>query len=226
MESVLKDFILYPKAGMEKPVTAQAHQYCLEVPWQYVLEGSGVIMELIKTDPERKTDMKKIPFISIACTLLAAVFLMPAHGHGQAGGKAGYTKHFSGSAFRITEKGKFSIEVLPDEREYPIGKGVVGIVIHDYRDEDIEGAELKLTVWNDKGQDLTTRPLVKEKGGGLYTVANLDLRRDGSWELRIRVSKGALEDGTTFVFPADLKEGKPAGKYDQESAGLPPKKSR
>lgn len=130
-----------------------------------------------------------------------------------------FTKHFNESLFTITEKGEFSIEILMDEKEYKIGKDVIGIVIHNARDEDVEGADLAVTARTPDGQAISGSPVVKEKGDGLYTVSNLDLKREGRWELRVAVKKKSIEDSALFVFPDVTKEHIPAGKYDARGSG-------
>jgi hypothetical protein len=41
-------------------------------------------------------------------------------------------------------------------------------------------------------------------GRGLYSVRNIDLQREGEWELRIKVKKGDSEDEAVFFF-TDVK---------------------
>lgn len=130
-------------------------------------------------------------------------------------GKTKFTKHFNESLFNITEKGEFSIEILLDEKEYKIGKNVIGIVIHNKHDEDVEGADIKITLLGEKGRDITGSPAIKEKGEGLYTVANLDLKREGRQELKIKVKNKNITDGAVFVFPDVAKEKLPTGKYTE-----------
>lgn len=127
---------------------------------------------------------------------------------------AAFTKHFNESLFKVTENRLFSIEILMDDKEYRIGKNVIGVVIHDARDEDVEGAEIDLTLRDGLGQDIAVTPLVKDKGDGLYTVANVDPRRGGKFELRMKVKKKNNEDSAIFIFPDVLERKMPAGKYD------------
>jgi hypothetical protein len=74
-------------------------------------------------------------------------------------GKANFTKHFNESLFRITEKEEFSVEVLLDDKEYNIGKGVLGIVVHDKNDNDVKFADIKISY-----KDMKEAPVVTEKG--------------------------------------------------------------
>ncbi|MBI5639894.1 MAG: hypothetical protein HZA17_05655 [Nitrospirae bacterium] len=135
---------------------------------------------------------------------------------GTVAGKTEFTKHFSESLFLVTDKGEFSLELLPDEKEYKIGKDVIGLVIHNSHDEDVEGA--KLTITAEPAADNAKEPVIKDKGEGLYTVANLNIRREGIWYLKIQVKKKAVEDSAVFHFPAALSRPLPAGKYEPGKA--------
>ena len=85
-------------------------------------------------------------------TLISATFLVVlvlglmnavplcAHEDQVSGEKVTFTKHFQETLFDITEHAAFSVEVLLNDKEYKIGKGVVGMVIHDDKDSDVKGA--------------------------------------------------------------------------------------
>lgn len=155
--------------------------------------------------------------INILCKLLTVSLLLfcvtdNANSDSRDNKKAKFTKHYNETLFRVADKGDVSIEILLDEKEYKIGKNVIGIVIHDKHDEDLEGAKIEVTVSASEGgsQQMT----VKEKGDGLYTAAGVDLKRDGRWELRIKVKKKNIEDSAVFVFPDVTKVSMPVGKYD------------
>jgi hypothetical protein len=130
------------------------------------------------------------------------------------GDAVAFTKHFNGSLFKITEKALFSVEILLDEKEYKIGKNVIGVVIHNKDDEDVEGADIVISLRDDQGQTMAASPAIREKGDGLYTVANLELQRKGKWELSIAIKKKKNEDSVTFVFPDVVEKRMPAGKYE------------
>ncbi|RPI38157.1 MAG: hypothetical protein EHM54_01190 [Nitrospiraceae bacterium] len=159
------------------------------------------------------------PFLSGIATMILGLCLLAggaAYAHGDIGesGKRIFTKHFMGSLFDITAKANYSIEVLLDEKEYPIGKNVVGIVVHNANDEDVTGAEIAIDYRNpDTGENLSLSPEIKEKGEGLYTVAHLELAKEGRRKLTIRVKKGSIEDSVQFLFPEALKDLRPAGRY-------------
>ncbi|MEK6599895.1 MAG: hypothetical protein AABY52_06110, partial [Deltaproteobacteria bacterium] len=127
-------------------------------------------------------------------------------------GKAKFTKHFNESLFRITEKEEFSIEVLLDDKEYKIGKGVIGIVVHDKNDDDVKIADIKISY-----QDMKESPVVTEKGHGVYVVSNLNIKREGKWELNIKLKQYRKKDEATFTFPDALNKLLPAGEYSSDT---------
>ncbi len=125
-----------------------------------------------------------------------------------------FTKHFNKTLFDITGRADYSIEVLPDDSEYPIGKKVVGVIVHDAQDNDVKGAELKITMKNLATGQYAAGPFtVLDKKNGLYIVSGLDLRKEGRWELSITVKKGGVSDGVKFILPKALKERVPKGRY-------------
>jgi hypothetical protein len=127
-----------------------------------------------------------------------------------------FTKHFNESLFNITDKGLFSVEILLDDREYPkLGKDVIGIVIHNQYDKDVEGAAIKITAIPE-GQARATEPIIKDRGDGLYTVSNINLKKSGKWELRIDVRKAEFEDSASFRFPDVLNTPLHKGKYSAD----------
>lgn len=152
-------------------------------------------------------------FAIVRCFIVAALMCVmfvpgPAAMAGESGvaGKQKFTRHFQQSLFGVTEHTLYSTEVLLDDREYNIGKNVVGIVVHNARDEDVKGAELVIAHKNlSTGENAPGRAMVADKGNGLYIISGLDLRRKGRWELAITVRKGGIEDSVKFVLPDALK---------------------
>ena len=143
--------------------------------------------------------------------LLAAGHAEEGHDHGK---KKIFTKHFQNTLFDIAEYGAYSVEVLLDDSEYKIGKGVVGIVVHGEKDTDVAGAKLTITHKNLETGEPAPGPLtISDKGDGLYIISGLDLQRVGRWELFINVRKGDIEDSVKFIFPDVLKERHPKGPY-------------
>ncbi|HUO77479.1 MAG TPA: FixH family protein [Thermodesulfovibrionales bacterium] len=125
-----------------------------------------------------------------------------------------FTKHFQETLFDISKKAEFSIEILLDDKEYKIGKNVIGVVVHNANDKDVEKAAISIDFRNsDTGRPSTQTPVVKEKGEGLYIVSDLDLKKEGHWKLTIKVKKDGIEDSVQFLLPDALKTLHPAGKY-------------
>ena len=149
---------------------------------------------------------------------LVFVFALHTAGHAQEGHSPGkkklFTKHFQNTLFDIAEHGAYSIEVLLDDTEYKIGKGVVGIVVHGEKDSDVVGAKLTIAHKNlDTGEPVSGPLTITDKENGLYIVSGLNLQRDGRWELSVTVKKGEVEDSVKFLFPDVLKERHPKGPY-------------
>ena len=154
----------------------------------------------------------------ISLTIVLSVFdSVPANAHEDLRRKGTvvlFTKHFQESLFDVTEHGKYSIEVLLDDKEYKIGENVIGIVVHDADDKDVVGAELVIVHKNLATSEIAPGKLtLTDKKNGLYTVSGLDLKRAGKWELLITVKKAGIEDRVKFVFPDALKERVPKGRY-------------
>jgi hypothetical protein len=153
---------------------------------------------------------------SLAFLLCAAGPAVATHqGHGApATEKELFTKHFQQTLFDITAHADYSVEVLLNDREYPIGKDVTGIIIHNLHDEDVRGADLTI-VQKDlaTGENVPLKLAVTDKHNGLYIVSGLDLKRKGKWELLITVNKDGVQDSVTFVFPDVLKQFYPKGRY-------------
>ena len=145
--------------------------------------------------------------------LLTAVQAHEGHSHGN---KKIFTKHFQNTLFDITEHGAYSVEVLLDDSEYKIGKGVVGIVVHDNNDSDVIGAKLTIVQKNlaITGEPVSGPLTITDKKNGLYIISGLNLQREGRWELSVTVKKGEIEDSVKFLFPDVLKEKRhPKGRY-------------
>jgi hypothetical protein len=125
-----------------------------------------------------------------------------------------FTKHFKESLFDVTEHAAYSLEVLLDDKEYNIGKDVIGIVVHDNKDADVIGAEI-IIVQKDlaSGEAAPNKLTFTDKKNGLYIVSGLDLKKNGKWELLITVTKDTVKDSVKFVFPDALKDRPAKGRY-------------
>ena len=158
--------------------------------------------------------MKRIAFVLLITLAVSSVICIG--NNACAADKPKFTKHFNESLFNITDKGLFSVEILLDDREYPkLGKDVIGLVIHNEYDKDVELAEIKITAMPD-GFAGANAPVIKEKGDGLYTVSNINLKKGGKWDLKIGVKKAKLEDSASFLFPDVLHTPLHKGKYSAD----------
>ena len=170
------------------------------------------------TKPQKEIQMKlfclKILSIVLGLGLLLTGLALDVRSEADKSTKRIFTKHFQETLFDISKNAEFSIEVLLNDKEYKIGKDVIGIVVHNKRDQDVEKAAITIDFQSlDTGRSTTQTPVVKEKGEGLYLVSGLDLKKEGRWRLTIRVKKDGIEDSVQFVLPDALKTLQPAGKY-------------
>ncbi len=166
-------------------------------------------------EPKNK---RKTWMAALALFVITACLAAPAPAKGQyTGGPVRqklFTKHFNGSLFKITKYALYSVEVLLNDKEYPIGKDTIGIIIHSDKDEDVKGAALSITYRNvDTGRSIRPAAIVDKKNG-LYIVSGLDhLSRPGRWQLGITVNKNGVKDSANFELPGAFKKLYPKGRY-------------
>jgi hypothetical protein len=152
-------------------------------------------------------------FVFLLCAAGPAVATHQGHG-APATEKKLFTKHFQQTLFDITTHADYSVEILLDDKEYPIGKDVIGVIIHNSHDEDVKGADLTIIQKElTTGENVPLKLAVTDKHNGLYIVSGLDLKRKGKWELLITVNKDGVQDSVAFVFPDALKQFYPKGRY-------------
>jgi len=137
----------------------------------------------------------------LAVMVFVALFCpLPAYAGAGHGGK--FTQHYAGSLFEVTGNGLYSVEMLVIGKELKIGMNAVDVIIHDARDHDVMGAEITVTPWMpEMGHGVKEKPVITERGGGLYSVENVEISMPGLWELRVEVRKGKGEDTAIFRFP-------------------------
>ncbi len=111
----------------------------------------------------------------------------------------GFTKHFAESLFKVTEKRLFSIELLLREDGLKPGRNDFEMIVHNDRDMDIEGADLRIAL-PVTGQGVIGEPVIKDRGNGLYRVENLHVTRSGPVVLNIEVAKDKIKDRAVFYF--------------------------
>ena len=132
--------------------------------------------------------------------VLSPVAVFAAHsGQSEAGQ---YTKHYEQSLFKMTDNGQYSVEVLVKDKDLKVGVNTLDIIVHDKSDKDVAGAEIKVVPWMpEMGHGVFEKPVVKERGGGVYSVENIIVIMEGRWELRLTIDKNNTEDHVTFNFP-------------------------
>ena len=163
--------------------------------------------------------MKKAAILLLSIFIVFGIFCVRHSAH--AADKSKFTKHFNESLFNITDNGLFSVEILMDDREYAkLGKGVIGILIHDQYDKDMAGVDIEITAVMPNGKVSTDAPTVKDKGKGLYTVSGINLEKEGQWELKISLKKKTSKDSTSFLFPNVLNKRMPVGEYSADQGNI------
>jgi hypothetical protein len=113
------------------------------------------------------------------------------------------TKHYKNSIFKLTDKGFYSVEMVLKSGALKKGKNNIDIIVHDAEDHDVIGANIKVTPrMPGMEHGVGEEPTVIERGGGLYSIENINLTMGGHWELIIIISKNSITDTATFDFPA------------------------
>lgn len=121
-----------------------------------------------------------------------------SHGHGD----VKVTKHFDESLTILTDKNLFSLEMVVPAKQLSMGVNTVEIIVHHASGGDVPQAELTVTPWMPSmGHGVMQKPVVTERGGGLYSVDNVVLSMTGHWQLQVKVAKDDKEDTAVFNFP-------------------------
>lgn len=114
-------------------------------------------------------------------------------------------KHYEHSLFKMTDNGLYSVEMVIKDKELKVGVNSFDIIVHDKNDKDVAGAIVKVVPWMpEMGHGVFEKPVVKERGGGVYSVEDVILIMEGQWELRLNIKKDGAEDNVVFDFP-DVK---------------------
>ncbi|MBF0505447.1 MAG: FixH family protein [Nitrospirae bacterium] len=107
----------------------------------------------------------------------------------------------AGNVMKTTEKGLFHVGLGSKGQLLKEGRNEVEIHITDEKNMDVEGAKIEITPFMpEHGHGSRWPPTVTEKGKGLYRAV-IPLTMSGHWELKIRIHKGQIEDGTVFDYP-------------------------
>jgi len=102
---------------------------------------------------------------------------------------------------RMTDRGFYTVEVLLKDKQLAVGVNTCDLIMHAKDGTALSGAEIKVVPWMpEMGHGVFDKPVVKEKGGGVYNVENVVLIMEGRWELRLTVKKDNTEDSVTFAF--------------------------
>ena len=120
------------------------------------------------------------------------------HGHED----ATVTKHFESSVTKLTDNNLYSLElVIPDE-QLKMGVNSIEIIVHHGTGGDVAQAEITVTPWMPSmGHGVKQKPVVIERGGGLYSVENIVLSMTGHWQLQVKIAKDDKIDTAVFDFP-------------------------
>jgi hypothetical protein len=112
------------------------------------------------------------------------------------------TKHFDDSLTKLTDNNLYSLELVIPDKHLKMGVNTVEIIVHHSTGGDVAEAELSVTPWMPSmGHGVMQKPVVMERGGGLYSVENVVLSMTGHWQLQVKVAKNNKEDTAVFDFP-------------------------
>jgi protein SCO1/2 len=124
------------------------------------------------------------------------------------------------SRARASEKGLFVLEPIVSANGLRIGTNSVDIMLRDRSGKSVEGAKLVVTPWSaDMGYGVWEKPLVLEKGNGVYHVENISIIRSGRWELKVAIKSGAKEDQSVVAYTVAQKEKLPPPKQAKTKGG-------
>ena len=130
-------------------------------------------------------------------------------GPGSAEENISMTRHYENSLFKVTDSGEFSVEVLLPEHRVEPGMNSLDLILHDREDQDVPGAKITVVPWMPTvGHGVLEKPVVNEKGGGLYNVKNILFSTAGQWELRMEITSDGTMDTVRVPMPAIGASGK------------------
>ena len=103
---------------------------------------------------------------------------------------------------RMTANGLYSVEIKIKDQELNVGVNTFDVIVRDKNGKEVTGATIDVVPWMpEMGHGVFDKPIVKEKGGGTYSVDNVVLIMEGRWELRLKIRKDNAEDNVTFGLP-------------------------
>ncbi|MDX2434276.1 MAG: FixH family protein [Desulfobacterales bacterium] len=121
-------------------------------------------------------------------------------GHGHSDAKV--TKHFDDSLTKLTDNNLYSLELVVPGKNLMMGVNTIEIIIHHATGGDVAQADLTVTPWMPSmGHGVMQKPVITERGGGLYSIDNVVLSMTGHWQMQVKVAKDSKEDTAVFDFP-------------------------
>ena len=121
-------------------------------------------------------------------------------GHGHSDAKV--TKHFDDSLTKLTDNNLYSLELVVPGKNLMMGVNTIEIIIHNATGGDVAQADLTVTPWMPSmGHGVMQKPVITERGGGLYSIDNVVLSMTGHWQMQVKVAKDSKEDTAVFDFP-------------------------
>ncbi len=120
------------------------------------------------------------------------------HGHGD----VKVTKHFDDSLTKLTDNNLYSLELVIPNKNLMMGVNTVEIIVHHATGGDVALADVTVTPWMPSmGHGVMEKPVITERGGGLYSVDNVMFSMVGHWQLQVKIVKDSKEDSAVFDFP-------------------------
>ena len=102
----------------------------------------------------------------------------------------------------MTANGLYSVKIVIKDQALNVGVNTFDIIVRDKNGKEVTDAEINVVPWMpEMGHGVFDKPVVKEKGGGTYSVDNVVLIMEGRWEMRLKIKKDNAEDNVTFAFP-------------------------
>ena len=121
-----------------------------------------------------------------------------SHGHAE----AKVTKHFDDSLTKLTDNKLYSLELVIPGKNLMMGVNTIELIVHHSTGGDVAQADLTVTPWMPSmGHGVMQKPVITERGGGLYSIDNVVLSMTGQWQLQVKVAKDGKEDTAVFDFP-------------------------
>lgn len=140
------------------------------------------------------------PAVSISC-LIFSFFAVVATGQGSAGVAWGAGKAPSGAISAKSNKGTFNLVMTVRGNELRKGTNSLDINIKDKAGKSVIGAKVTVTPWMPSpGLGVWEKPVITERSGGNYHVDNVSIIKSGTWELKVSVKRGDVEDLALFSF--------------------------